>query len=499
LQAVIALVEGLLRARVSFCAWKSNEHLSAACAGDTDLDLLVDRAHAELLREVVAGLGIKALTPPVDGRHPATEHFLGLDDATGRLFHVHVQYELVLGEKYIKNYVLPLERELLDSPVPLAGIPVPRPEVELAILAARTLLKYRLRDVVKDTLHIRSPGVPAETRVEIDWLRSRTTIADVRAMLEAGEPVLPVAPICGLLETIDRTSRPGTAVFRFRTELRRALRQYRRRSRGRALLAYARGSWLRSRRLRGTPADLRMMPVAGGAAVALVGSDGSGKSTMAGDLDRWLGWKLQTRVCYLGSKAPSVRSRALYIAFRALRRTHRASTVRFQHGPQLSTPIAGARDTMRALHCLSIGRDRVRRYERAVRDARSGRVVIFDRFPMESLSGRDDHRLFDGPQIPSVLPAPRASVTQKLASAEARLYRHFRLPEHLLMLEVDPEIAIARKPDHLPEVVNAKCEALGELADLAEAAAGLSVARIDANQPADAVLRNVKDVLWHVL
>jgi thymidylate kinase len=496
---VIALVEALLRARVPFCAWKSNEHLTAACAGETDLDLLVDREHATVLREIVAGLGIKALVPPVDGRHPATEHFLGLDDATGTLFHVHVQYELVLGEKYIKNYMLPMERVFLDSTQQLTGVPVPRPEVELAVLATRTLLKYRLRDIVKDTLHVRSPGVPAETRAEIAWLRNRTTIADVRALLQQPDGVLPVEPICAFLELVERTTRGGTAPFRLRAQVRRALRPYRRRGTARAGIAYARGAWLRGRRLRTKPADLRMMPVAGGGAVAFVGPDGSGKSTLTGAVDGWLGWKLQTRVYYLGSKAPSVRSRALYIVFRALRRTHRASSARFEHGAELSAPIAGVRDTVRALHCLSIGRDRSRRYRRALREARTGRVVIFDRFPLESLSRREDHRLFDGPQIPSVLPASRHPIARWLAAAEARLYRQFRLPEHVVMLEVEPDVAIARKPDHDEQVVTTKCEALGELVHLAEAEEGVHVARVDANQPADVVLREVKDVVWHVV
>ena len=71
--------------------------------------------HAAAFRAVAGRLGIKALIPPADGRHPATEHYLGLDDATGRLFHVHVQYLLVLGERYAKNYILPLEHAFLDG------------------------------------------------------------------------------------------------------------------------------------------------------------------------------------------------------------------------------------------------------------------------------------------------------------------------------------------------------------------------------------------------
>ena len=47
---------------------------------------------------------------------------------------------LVLGERYVKNYHLPIEREFLDSVRLLDGVPVPSPELELGVLAVRALL-----------------------------------------------------------------------------------------------------------------------------------------------------------------------------------------------------------------------------------------------------------------------------------------------------------------------------------------------------------------------
>jgi thymidylate kinase len=499
LDRVVALVGALEQASVSFCVWKSNEHLAAAAAGETDLDLLVDRAHAAAFREVVAQLPIKALTSPPDGRHPATEHYLGFDEATGRLFHVHVQYQLVLGEKYAKNYILPVERQLLDATELLDRFPVPRPEWELAILATRALLKYRNRDVVKDVLHIRSPGITAEIHREIAWLEQRTTIEAVRDALRSGDGVLPAPTICAFLERIERSPRSGIAMLRLRSELRRALRPYRRRSRGRALLAYARGAWLRRRVLRRRAAELRMLPVTGGTTVALVGPDGCGKSTMVGALDDWLGWKLQTRVYYLGSKQPSRRSRALYLLFRALRRSQRAAAVRFHDRGLITRPLAGARDTVRALHCLSIGRDRARRHERAQQDAHAGRVVIFDRFPLEALSSAEAHRVFDGPQIPSVIPPPVTPAARVLISFETRLYRKFRVPQRLVMLRVEPETAAARKPDHAREVLAAKCTAFEALAALANTADDVDAVAVDADQPAEQVLAEIKRAVWDVI
>ncbi len=499
LDAVAEVLDALADARISYCAWKSNEHLDAALAGQTDLDLLVDRADAAVLADVFGRHDIKRILPPPDMCHPATEHFLGFDRPSGELFHLHVQYQLVLGQKYIKNYTIPLERQFLQSVSFLHGVPVPRPELELAVLATRALLKYRVRDVVKDVLRIRSPGVPAETRQEIEWLEARTTIARVRVAVEEHRDVLPPDPICTFLERLGTEPRSGLLFLRLRSQLRRALRPFRRRRSGAALLAYARAGWRRRQHLSIHRPDVRMAPQSGGATIALVGSDGSGKSTTAGALDGWLGWKLQTGVRYMGSKAPSQRSRLLYVGFRALRRTHRATADRLGPGSRRARPVAEARDVLHALHYLSIGRDRARRYQRALADARAGQVVIFDRFPMESLSSRPADRLLDGPQIASGLQQPAGRLARKLAPMEERLYEQFRLPDHLIVLTVEPEIAVARKPDHEQEVLHAKCRAAIGLAAMAESRPDVHVARVDANRSADAVLSEVKSEVWRAL
>jgi hypothetical protein len=67
-----------------------------------------------------------------------------------------------------------------------------------------------------------------------------------------------------------------------------------------------------------------------------------------------------------------------------------------------------------------------------------------------------------------------------------------------VFLDVDPVVAARRKPDHRRDVIRSKCSAAAELDGLAEAA-GAHVTRIDANQPLDRVLLDVKARLWDAL
>ncbi len=496
--ALAALLDDLGRQGVRYCSWKSNEHIDDALAGRTDLDLLVDRAHAGRFREILAGHGIKWLASPPRASFPGMQHFLGVDRQSGRLFHLHVHELLVLGERHVKNYHLPIECDFLDSAWPLQGVPVPSPELELGVLAARALLKYRARDVVKDVLKIRTPGLPSSIRVEIDWLLARTTIEGVGEALRTAGDVIPAEVACGLLRAYRNDPRAGVEFLRLRTRLRAKLRGHRRERRLRAGLRYAHTVFARRRRFRRRAPEVRMQPMAGGFTIGIVGVDGSGKSTIASELTRWLGWKLHVRTYYLGSKQPSRASRWSYVAFRACRKAHR-SVGRGRSFSALSQPTAKARDLMLALHHLSIGRDRARRHRAGVREADAGAVVIFDRFPLTALSGAGDHRLLDGPQIRSQLTGPLGRLAGGLAHVEELKYRRFRLPDQLVVLDVSPDVAIGRKPDHKPDVVSRKSRAVRELVAIAEARGSAPVISIDADRPLEKVLLDVQMSVWDAL
>jgi hypothetical protein len=497
LPALLSFLGDLADTQVRHCAWKSNDHLLAALAGETDLDLLVDRGDRRSFDAAVARHRLRRVLPQPADAHPGMDHYLGLDRASGRLFHLHVHFRLVLGERYTKNHRLPLERELLDHTRTLHGVLAPAADLELAVLVVRTLLKYRARDVVKDVLQIRSPGIPSETLAELEWLRGDRDLPAIRSGLDSVGNVVPAAIVGSFLEVVRNEPRAGLHLLLLRTRLRRALRDHRRHDRVRAGAAYAHALW-RGCGLLGRRDDRGMTQPSGGTTVALVGADGSGKTTVATDVARWLGWKLETRVHYLGSKEPSPLTDWLYLGFRALRRSHRAASGRVGEHSRAARSIAALRDLALAFHHVSVGWDRRRHHASGRRDADAGRIVVFDRYPLACLGDRPEHRLLDGPQVADVVGPRSRRLTGALAVFEDRIYQRFGLPDHLVLLDVDPLVAARRKPDHSSDVIRAKAGAAAQLAGLAEAA-GAQVTRIDANQPLGRVLLDVKTGLWDAL
>jgi len=62
-------------------------------------------------------LGYKRFIAQAWARYPGIEDWIGFDEETGQLAHVHLHYQLVLGRKYVKEQHLPWEELVLDTAV----------------------------------------------------------------------------------------------------------------------------------------------------------------------------------------------------------------------------------------------------------------------------------------------------------------------------------------------------------------------------------------------
>lgn len=480
LATTAAFFDALNRDGIRYCHWKSNLRLSWGLAGRTDLDVLVDPRHARRLQDERLRFRIVAAVAPAGKRYPSIEDCVGFDPASGKLFHLHVHYRLILGEQFVKNYRLPLEEAYLDGAVERLGVMVPAPELELLVLSLRALLKYRDRDAVKDMLGIRSPGLPAHILDEVDWLLDQTTPEDVRAVAERRLPEVKDLVIPFLAAAAG--PRDGGRLLHLRGRARAALRVYRRDSRPVAVLRYLRESVRRRKRLRFGPP--RRMALTTGLAVAFVGADGAGKTTLTNELAGWLGGLLETRRYYQGSKEPSPASNWLYTAFRAGRRAHRAVAARLGEQSLLARPLAVARDACLHAHYLSTALDRYRRNRAGRRAKAEGAVVIYDRFPLTAA--------LDGPQIAAAGGKPAGL----FARLEASLYRRFAPPDLLVILRVDPETSMTRKPDHRREVVESKARFLDRLIACPEQGPTSRLVVVDANRPYAEVLDQARRAVW---
>lgn len=478
---------------ISFCSWKSNLHLNAGLAGETDIDVLVAPDHTERLASILRANGCLRIAPPPGGDHPGMSHFIGMDRETRRIFHLHVHDRLVLGQRFSKNHVLPLTEHFLHSARSHSGIPQPEPALELVVLTVRALLKYRVRDAVKDVLGIRTPGVPDAILDEIDWCLERSSQEELTKALAACAEIVPVEVVETFLNIIRSDPRSGLRLWRVKAALEARLAPYRRRSKARSLLIYILGL---ARSRFGLRRDPRLRLNAKGTSIAVVGADGAGKTTISLELSSWVGEKLAVSRYYMGSKEPSLGTTASYLVFRMFRKAHRDAGKLTSEAAVTRRALAWLRDVMLATHHLSVARDRLRRLRKLKKDIADGQVVLLDRYPLEWIGNTPRLRLLDGPSIQTT----RQGAVGRLADAERSLYQRFTPPDAFLLLEVDPDVAIARKPDHDPVVVGEKVEGLVELERLMQSLRHRAMLmRIDSNRPWPEPLEQAQKSVWQVL
>lgn len=491
LKSVKKLFEAFAQNNIRYCHWKSNLRLENGLLGKTDMDLLIDPLQVVLFRRILTEHEVKLVLAPPGKRYPGIEDYMGFDHETGALFHLHVHYLLVLGEQFVKNYQIPLEKKFLDSTVSVGGwVNTPTPELELSILCLRALLKYRDRDALKDILSIRSGGLPSHILKEINWLFEQTNMDKFSSTLSEVADVLPANLILEFLETIQLNPRNGWKLVQLRGKVRKALRPYQQHNRLVASLLYFK-ELVRRRLLPklGTPRGM-ILPD-GGVTITLIGADGSGKTTLCELLEDWLRWRMDADCYYLGSKKPSQLTSAFYMAFRITRRAQRELSKWIGGRNWFMRQIATIRELFLYSHYLSVGNDRLRRYEKARREARKGSISIFDRFPYESP--------LDGPEIKEAGDENNKNLVGFFYQREQRVYKKFVFPDLIIILKVTPEISQKRKPDHRLETIQEKDAAIERLQSRLRSSAAKNWVTQNADIPIEEVFLELKRNIWSIL
>lgn len=442
---ILGLVDRLgadLRQRgVRYCHWKSNLSVGEALAGREDLDLLVARASLPGMVAALHELGFKLALRGDAADAPGISHYYGHDEESGRLVHVHLFTMVLTGESLVKSHHLPLEELLLEG-ANGSVVPVARRSSELVVFVLRTYIKH---SSVPDL--VRLIGARGGLLRELQWLSAGSSVEDALRLVALRNPGIDEPLFRQCLEGLA----PGRSILRrlrLARRVRRQLRVHAAHTRLERLAVYARLAADRLLRAVGVGRPGKLL-AAGGAVVAFVGPEATGKSTLVSECAAWLGSAFRVRAIHAGKPPARGATRPLAVAaslFRDQLPWLRSTRVQASNAEGRPPGPAGWPALAYGISAVGAAWDRRRLLLRARRAAARGEVIVCDRYPSLVVGAMDSPRLLERPEQGWL-----GAAYAWLLRAERRIYAEIPPPDVVLRLRVSLETAQQRNRDRTKE------------------------------------------------
>jgi hypothetical protein len=488
LPLLIDVLRALHAAGVRACYWKSSRRLASVLAGESDLDLLVARADQHAARRVLFACGLKAFAGIPGREHPAIESFLGYDQASGRIVHVHAHFRLVLGPRLLRHYRFAVEDAVLAAAVPHPLLPIRMLDAatEAVLLVVRACLELRRDDPVT-LLHWRAARAKftadraaLAAAVGRDAVRQRAaallgeSLADAVADMVCGRP--PIWQRLLLRRRVRRMLAPHRS-FGTAEALARGVQRS---------LAWAAGGV--NRRYLWLPRPWARRAPGGGIVVVALGVDGSGKTTLTRAIRAWLGTEVDVLPMYFGTGdgRPSLLLLPFKLLVPLVSRLLPTRPKGASHGALSDQPPGPLYSALLMGWAAMLAMEKRRKLLAAHRAAARGMVVVADRYPQDQLPDFND-----GPLLPRLRWVPR---WLRRYEAGAYALANSLSPDLVLKLDAPVETLAQREPSMDPRVIRERAAKLRLLAFPAA-----SVVTVDATHPLEVVIRTAKAEIWRRL
>ena len=467
----------LVERNIKCCHWKGTFSLESVVAGEKDIDLLVDSSDEPQLMRILADLGFKEAVAPAGQRSSDMAHYFGYDHVEGHIVDLHVHYRIVLGDAVRGTYRLSCERAYLATAGGQFPFPIPQVEFEFVLFVLRMMLGQ-----TGMSWRWRATCLTPRRAKEFEYLRANSSRSEVDAILRDHLPFLDPSFFHECSDALAADDRQQSRALS--RELRRRLDNSQVCRSGNLLRSF----WRRGRRavqdrLLRRPRRKRRM-AHGGVTIALVGGDGAGKSTVIEHVRAWLAEHFDVEVVHLGKPRRSMSSWVI----RGSLRLGRALRSRLSRKPGPDARPSSPPTLSQILWHFCVARDRYHTHRKARRRVAAGRIVVFDRWPLPDVVS------IDGPQIRRSGGETPTMLTGLLGKLEERWLRSIGQPDLLVVLKLDPEIAVQRKPEERPDFVRARGLEIWN-ADWSKTEAHV----IHADAPLTSVLSQVKALVWKAI
>ncbi len=419
-QIILDTFKQLSNEKVFCCSWKNNHLILASIAGQRDIDIYVRKSDRRKFEAIMRKLGYFELA--FTYAFPYVSHFYFA--SVNGLIHFHVYYQFVTGASHTKEFLLPVEEKFpcistqLTESIPMIGFQEAKYLFLLRHFIKVTSLTgfifyFRERDCFKkEWKAIDQPEQAGEyfpNFSDDSEISVNHEIANLEAVYNRG----------GFVRSL------VTGV-----KLRRMLSSYRRASWVQqafgSFVALIRQVW---RKLFG----VKKLTVNGGVSIAIIGSDGSGKSSICNAINELYSPQLSTEILGYGIPNATIIDRIImrFIEQRSIREAKQDNAHEVRQGKQ--TPL------IRALFLCFLAYRRRNICIRGNRRAALGKLIIFDRYSHTSQIE------IDGARIRGV----NSMLVSWLSKLERYFYSQIPYCDHAFILKVSQSVAVERNEQRI--------------------------------------------------
>ncbi len=494
LDSIKQMLDAFEENKIIYCHWKSNEHLTEALEGDTDLDMLFLPEQRTLLDHVLSGLNMKRFRDVPLMQYNAIEDYIGLDVKTAKIWHLHTHYRMTFGEKHLKGYTANWQNQILARRrLDTEGIYCSSYEDEYCLLLIRIAMKLRKRDVGKNLV--------SDDRTELAWLRERS---EKDKVTEIADKWLGIACAEEIRKLLDKEPTKKSEFRALHKKGKKALKPYTGYSslgstymRTRREIFWLFGGAKRRLGMSINKPSRRVSP-SGGTVIAFLGCDGAGKSTTLAYVKKEFKKKLDVKAEYFGSGDGS--SSLLRKPMKIVAKKVGGKGVGHSVEKELDTKSGDTNSAKKVsfksriysvakvIWAYALAREKKSKLKKITKARNSGMLVLLDRYPQIEVAGYGDgpllNRYIDGKGLYGVI-----------ACYERRVYEaaYINTPDLFIKLMVPTEIAIQRKPEMTAEEIDNKKAAVRTIYSECHCV------EIDTSRDTSVTFGEVMDAIWQMI
>lgn len=484
------LIDRFNQESVLYCHWKSK-----TLQGESDVDFLISNQSIALATEILMQLGFKAATPKWRDSQPGVFHYYGYDDYQDEYVHLHLFTRVLSGESLMKDHLFPFEEMFFKETYSIDGLVVTSKEAEFVLFVLKSFIRYGSL-----LFSIREFRGKENTREEFLSIKAGSDIAKVMENLTTYCPVVDEALFLECINAIENGAwYPRKWILA--QKMRWRLRIYRKSGffgRWLGLAKFLGATYIKKlKRQKGSK-----ILVNGGAIIAIVGADATGKSTMVEAISSWLRRNFVVDTVHAG-KPPSTLQTYPFNFLLSMNRWFKRKGRSFRgmeddpssSGIEVHAKTEKQKSLLFAIRAVCLAWDRRTLLLKVRRASANGGIIVCDRYPTNTAGMMDSPRLVELPDEKGLT----KSLYNWLARVERNIYRQIPPPDIVLRLRVSLENAKIRNSSR--EIVDDEIYLQSRHEQVKDwfVSGARHIRDIDTNHSLETTIAQVKQVVWSSL